>query len=197
MIPIGIAINIVGGQIAILLKLPAYLDSVGTILIGALCGCWPGAIVGAVSNLLNAITLPTAAPYTLLSILFGLLAGYLSRLGVFRVFWKALLSAIPFSIIGGGAGACITLALYGGFGGQGTDFITTSFIAAGISKNVAVFLAAVPVDVIDKIPTVILVYLIIGRISKRLMSKMPLGYVYLEKPKKAAKAATASETAGA
>lgn len=199
MIPIGIAINIVGGQIAILTKLPLYLDSIGTILIGALCGGIPGAIVGGVANIINAITAPTQLPYSLLSIMFGVLAGFLSRRGFFTKFWKTLVTAPMFSLIGGVLGAIITLILFGGFSGAGTDFITASFVAAGVPITPAVFLAAVPVDLIDKIPTVILVYLILGRIPDRLLTKVPLGYVYLRKnvtastPSKPAEAKTAAD----
>ena len=59
LIPVGIAVNIVGGQIAILLKLPIWLDAIGTILIGAICGVVPGLIVAAITQIINAISLPT------------------------------------------------------------------------------------------------------------------------------------------
>ena len=38
LIPIAIAINIVIGQLVIYLQIPIYLDSVGTVLVGALAG---------------------------------------------------------------------------------------------------------------------------------------------------------------
>ena len=68
LIPIGIAVNFVGGQIAILLKLPLYLDAIGTIVVGALCGGVPGALVGLITNLLNAITSPTTLYLSLIHI---------------------------------------------------------------------------------------------------------------------------------
>ncbi len=46
-IPVAIAINMVIGQIVLLLKLPVYLDSIGTMLVAALCGPWAGALTGA------------------------------------------------------------------------------------------------------------------------------------------------------
>ena len=52
LIPIAIAINIAIGQIVYLLKLPIYLDSIGTVLVGAIAGPWAGALTGALSNLL-------------------------------------------------------------------------------------------------------------------------------------------------
>ena len=44
LVPIGVAVNFIGGTIILLLKLPIYLDSIGTIIVGALCGVWPGVI---------------------------------------------------------------------------------------------------------------------------------------------------------
>ena len=49
LVPIGVAVNFIGGTIILLLKLPIYLDSIGTIIVGALCGAWPGVIVGLIS----------------------------------------------------------------------------------------------------------------------------------------------------
>jgi hypothetical protein len=52
LIPVAIAINVVIGQIVLLLRLPLYLDSIGTVLVGMLCGPWAGALTGALSNII-------------------------------------------------------------------------------------------------------------------------------------------------
>ncbi len=53
LIPIAIAINIVLGQtVGAALKIPIYLDSIGTILVGVLAGPIAGALTGALSNLI-------------------------------------------------------------------------------------------------------------------------------------------------
>ena len=44
MIPLGVAINYVGGQIASSLGLPIYLDSIGTVIVAAIMGPWVGAV---------------------------------------------------------------------------------------------------------------------------------------------------------
>ena len=47
LIPIAIAINIVLGQtVGTALKVPIYLDSIGTILVGVLAGPIPGLVTG-------------------------------------------------------------------------------------------------------------------------------------------------------
>ena len=50
LIPVAIAINIAIGQIVVLLKLPVFLDSIGTVLVAIICGPWAGALTGALSN---------------------------------------------------------------------------------------------------------------------------------------------------
>lgn len=55
LIPIAIAINIAVGQIVVLLKLPVYLDLIGTVLVAALCGPGGGELTGALSNILESL----------------------------------------------------------------------------------------------------------------------------------------------
>lgn len=55
MIPLGVAINYVGGQIASSLGLPIYLDSIGTVIVAAIMGPWVGAISGALYNIISAL----------------------------------------------------------------------------------------------------------------------------------------------
>lgn len=91
LIPIAIAINIVLGQtVAAALKVPIYVDSIGTILVGILAGPIPGLITGALSNLIWGYVLPApfhndyAAPYFLVASEIGFLAGVFGQLGWFR-----------------------------------------------------------------------------------------------------------------
>ena len=48
LIPIAIVFNIVIGELTVRLKLPIYLDSIGTVLVGAIAGPWAGALTGRV-----------------------------------------------------------------------------------------------------------------------------------------------------
>lgn len=179
MIPIGVAINFVGGQIALLLKLPVYLDSIGTILVGATCGALPGALVGLLSNAINSITSPPTFAFAILNVAFGLLAGYFGRLGVFRVWWKTLLSSLAFAFIGGFCGALITIWVFGGLAVGGGAIVVGALRALGMDLTAANFAAQLPMDVLDKVPTVLIVYAIIKGIPRRLLVKLPLGWVYL------------------
>jgi energy-coupling factor transport system substrate-specific component len=83
LIPVAIVINIVIGQIVQnVLKLPIYLDSIGTVLVGALAGPLAGAITGALSNLIWGYLLPspigstTIGPFAIVAAVIGLLAAF-------------------------------------------------------------------------------------------------------------------------
>ena len=43
---VAIAINVAVGSITFALRLPIYLDSIGTVLVGVLAGPWAGALTG-------------------------------------------------------------------------------------------------------------------------------------------------------
>jgi energy-coupling factor transport system substrate-specific component len=182
LIPIGIAINFIGGQIALLLKLPLYLDAIGTIVVGALCGYLPGIIVGLVSNVLNSISDPITLFYAILNILFGIAAAYLSARGVFKSFPKTLLSALLFALIGGGLGSLMTWVLYGFDFGTGVSsiFAIPLYEKLGFPKFLAQFTAEFTMDIFDKVLTVIAAFGILKAIPTRFLAKLPLGRIYIK-----------------
>ncbi|MBM4414599.1 MAG: hypothetical protein FJ040_14270, partial [Chloroflexi bacterium] len=49
---LAIAMNIVVGQLVTVLKLPIYLDSIGTVLVGALLGPIAGGLTGLLANVI-------------------------------------------------------------------------------------------------------------------------------------------------
>jgi hypothetical protein len=88
LIPLAIAINIAVGQIVQTLKLPLYLDSIGTVLVGALLGPWLGLLTGALGNVIWTLTgLPNSGPainFAYVAAVIGLIAGFAGRAGLFQ-----------------------------------------------------------------------------------------------------------------
>ena len=91
MMPVAIAINIVlGASVQQGLKLPIYLDSIGTILVGVLAGPLAGALTGILSNLIWGYVIPAPigstviGPFAITAGVIGLLAGLWGQLGLFR-----------------------------------------------------------------------------------------------------------------
>ena len=77
LIALAIVINVVGGQLALALRLPIYLDSIGTIMIGAVLGPWCGLIPGLLGGLIMAFT---GDIYSLYFAPVGMIIGFMSGL---------------------------------------------------------------------------------------------------------------------
>jgi hypothetical protein len=88
---IGIAVNVILGQtVAAALKIPIYLDSIGTILVGVLCGPVAGAVTGGLGNVLWSYVIPPpfqyqpAAAFAITAVAIGVIAGLAGRAGFLR-----------------------------------------------------------------------------------------------------------------
>ncbi len=90
LMPVAIAINIVlGYTVQSGLKLPIYLDSIGTILVGVLGGPLAGLLTGVLSNLIWQYAPGIGSgsqigPFAITAGAIGLLAGVWGQLGLFR-----------------------------------------------------------------------------------------------------------------
>ena len=114
LIPFAIAINIILGQaVASALKVPIYLYSVGTILVGALAGPIAGAVTGFLANTLWTYVVPPpfhsdfAAPFAIVAAVIGLMAGAFGRFGWLRPRLNRSYTQLF-------VGAVVTLAVIGG-----------------------------------------------------------------------------------
>ena len=91
LIPVAIAIDIAMGSIVTYLKLPIYLDSIGTVLVGVLCGPIAGALTGLLADLIWSLLPipggggPTSAFFAPVGGVIGLMAGFWASRGVFRL----------------------------------------------------------------------------------------------------------------
>lgn len=91
LMPVAIAVNIIlGTAVASALKIPVYLDSMGTILVAALGGPLAGAVTGLLSNTVWTYLAPPpfqspfAAPFAIVAVVIGLLAGSFAHWGWLR-----------------------------------------------------------------------------------------------------------------
>jgi len=181
LIPIAIAVNVIGGQIASLLKLPVYLDTIGTLLIAILAGPWVGALTGLLSNLIHGIFDPTFIPFAIVSVVVGLVAGFFSRVKLFSTIWKSILSGILIGLLAAVSSAPIAAYLFGGVTSSGSTLITGVLLAAGQNLLQSVLTASIITDLTDKTISCLICFFILKSMSSRYLSKFSLGTNYIRK----------------
>ena len=136
-------INILGGTIALLLRLPVYLDSIGTVLAAALFGPAAGLVPGLISGLISGMTSDVYAFYYIpVQLVIGLVAGLVFRrlrpshtagsrsesLSLRSMGWKLFPAALVISLPGTVVSSTITAVVFGGITSSGSTVLVLSLI---------------------------------------------------------------------
>jgi energy-coupling factor transport system substrate-specific component len=173
LIPIAIAINVALGQLVqSILKLPIYLDSIGTVLVGVLLGPLAGAITGLLANIIWGLTLaPSALPFAAVAAVIGLIAGYAGQYGAAQSWWKMALFGVLTGIVAAAISAPIATYVFGGVTGAGTDVLVAMFQNLGASVLGASFAQGAVSDPLDKTITYLVVWAIISALPRRLLAR--------------------------
>ncbi|MBI2861231.1 MAG: ECF transporter S component [Chloroflexi bacterium] len=175
LIPGAIALNIVAGEVVAWLRLPLYLDSLGTVLVAVLAGPWAGALTGGLSNAIWGLWRPTAFPFGLTAIVIGLLTGFLAQRRVFAHWWSVLLGGFAMGLVAAAVSAPIAATLFGGVTGGGTDLLVAYAQAIGASVVQASFAQGFISDSLDKPITFLLIWVALQGIPLRLLMLFPSG----------------------
>jgi len=174
MIPVAIAINIAVGQIILTLKLPLYLDSIGTVFVGAVAGPWVGALTGLLSNIIWALIFgdfTNTVPYAIVAAVVGFLAGVFSKYGWFKVWWKTIIAGAITGVVASLLSAPITFYLFGGVVGSGMDIVTAAFRSQGVGMLTANFMQGLAIDPLDKVISFLVVFLILRALPARYIDR--------------------------
>ncbi len=176
LIPVAIAINLTIGQIVLVLKLPVYLDSIGTVLVGVICGPWAGALTGTLSNIIAGIILdPGWFPWFPVAAAIGGTAGAMANIGYFKNWWKVVVTGFVIAIVATIVGTPISIAVFGGISASGSSIITAFLLETGRSLVAAVLTTNFISEPLDKIATSLLAFAIIDGLSTRYLSRFPRG----------------------
>lgn len=181
LMPVAVALNVVGGQLAVALALPIYLDTIGTILAGILGGPWVGLVAGILSNLINGIFSPNFIPFAIVGGAVGFASGLLSRKMMFSKPMKVVVSVLVVTIVSIIIGTPIVTYVYGGITGTGSTYLTAFMLATGQSMFKSVFTSQVVSEISDKGLSIIIAYLIIKAMSDRMLVNFPCGAQFTKK----------------
>lgn len=165
LIPVGIGVNIVGGMLAQTLKLPIFLDSIGTMLAAVILGPWLGALTGFLSNFLQGLfTDPVNIPFGIVNAVIGLVVGYLAKKRGFQDYLTPLFAGIILAILAPAVGTPIAVYLFGGVTGGGVDVIYAILLKSSHEIFASAFLARVPANLVDKLISAYLIMVIIRKL---------------------------------
>ena len=169
LIPIAVGINLIGGTLCSTLKLPLFLDMIGTILIACLSGPWIAALCGLITNLFLAIVAnPVYFPYSVVSILCGLVTGYLVKAGLFKKWWGVIVVWLSCTLTNTLSASFITIFVYGGATGINTSSLATAaLIAATKEIVVSVFSTSMVENLVDKGIVFLIAYSLYKKIPRR------------------------------
>lgn len=167
---VAIAINIsVGYLVGSVLKIPIYMDSIGTVLVGALVGPLAGAVTGMLANIIWGLTIgPTSnIAFFYVAGVIGLMAGFFGARGWFsskgspKTLGLSALAGVMTGIVAAILSAPMAYFVFGGTTGGGTDLLVVAF--REITNNVftAVLGQGIVSDPLDKTITYIVVWAIL------------------------------------
>ena len=165
---LAIALNIVLGIVTAALKFPFYLDVMGTIFIAIYFGPWYGAVVGALTNILTSLF--TGMPFMLVSIVVALIVGFVFRKVKFN-FVTALVVGIITGIAAPVVGTPIGIAVYGGLTGTISDVAVMFLKQSGAGIFAASFIPKLFNNLLDKIGSILIVYLVVLSLPGNLKPK--------------------------
>mgnify|MGYP006301955463 CR=1 FL=1 len=151
-IPVAAALNIVGGYINTVLRLPIFLDMIGTMVTAVILGTWWGALVGAITNIVNSfISGPISLPFAVVNVAGGLVWGYANIWGWMKKTWSFFLVNILVAFVSTLFATPIYVFVFGGATGHFADVMTAAFLAMGQNLIVSVFSSNILVSLADKI----------------------------------------------
>ncbi len=176
----AVGINAAGGQLALLLRLPVYLDSIGTILTGALLGPWFGMLPSLLSGLLMGITTDI---YSLYFAPAGMVTGFMnglvwqkwirkkagSQAGAGGRLW---LAALAVSIPGTMVSSMICAVVFGGVTSSGSMVLVQLLAKTPLGMTASIFLVQIITDYLDRAISMFMVLYLIRALPGRLLEKL-------------------------
>ncbi|MCW2254476.1 energy-coupling factor transport system substrate-specific component [Providencia alcalifaciens] len=174
LIVFSIAINMLGGQISSMIKLPIFLDSIGTLICALLAGPWVALFTGLLTNLLwGLLSGPIAAAFAPVAMMIGLSAGLLARAGGFRTFPRVILSGVVITFALMLVAVPIRTYLFAGTTGSGADFFVAYFHAVGDNLLESVAITVLGANLADKILSALIAWLLVRRLPQRAQRNFP------------------------
>lgn len=147
----AICMNVVGGQIALALHLPIYLDSIGTFFTAILLGPLYGMLPNLLSGLIMGMTIDIySLYYAPVGILVGLVTGLVyqkMKPKKATILLAALIITVPTTVVS----SCITAWLFGGITSSGSTILVQLLAKTPLGLVGSCFVVQFITDFIDRV----------------------------------------------
>ena len=170
-------LNIAGANIALLLRIPLYLDTLGTFLSAMLFGPFYGMIPGLLSGLLTGFTTDIYSLFYLpVQLVTALAAGFLFyeksfKTGKYRILLFAAAVTVPGTIVS----ASITAFLFGGITSSGSSILVQLLHHTGLNLTASVFCVQLLTDYLDRAVMLCLSVLVLGVLPASMLAVLKKG----------------------
>ncbi|MEN3041786.1 MAG: ECF transporter S component [Fervidobacterium sp.] len=171
LIPVAVGINYAGKFFAEALKLPLWLDSIGTILAAMLAGSIVGGLSGAINNIIYGLTAgPISFIYALTSVGIGVAAGLLHKAKMFDNIAKTIISGLIIAFVATVISVPLNVIFWEGQTGNVWGDALFGFLKSkGYNIWVASFFDELVVDLVDKLLSVFIAFGIFKTLPKTLI----------------------------
>ncbi len=171
--PIGIVMNLVMGLLTQWLKLPIYLDAIGTLLTTVLVGIPGGIVTGIASSLIGGLLInPVHVHYTGTQVAIAVFAGWMVKKGYLCSIPKTIVTGILLGVVAAIVSAPIVIA-FSGITGTCTDMTMALLLASGKSLFQSVFWANFANEPLDKVIQCFLMLWIVHNLPFRCKKHFP------------------------
>ncbi|RLK63071.1 ECF transporter S component [Atopobacter sp. AH10] len=181
LIPIAVAINYIAGTLTYSLKLPLYLDMIGTFIVSILSGPFVGVATAVLTSIVKNIAInPAYIAYSMVSATVALFVGFATRKKLLNTLPRLLLVGLIVAIIASVMSVAVTVAFFGGFGSDGTDGLKATLMAMGLPFWPAQFIGSTLAELPDKLASLWLAHSIVKLMSNRYLIKFPNGRIFID-----------------
>ena len=164
-----IALNVAIGGFVHVIKLPIFLDAIGTILAVLILGLRSGIIVGVLSFVVAAAVISPvyiwfAPTQAVIAVAVYFLA---SKFEVFRSLFRTVPAGLLLGVIARIVSAPVIVYVFGGVAGSGRDLITAAILSTGEQIGKAVLYSGAASEPVDKLLQMLAAFFVLRALPKK------------------------------
>ena len=171
MMSLCVVFNILGSFLAVALKLPIYIDTIGTFLAAFLFGPIGGMLTGGATSIIAGISFDPMSLYFIpVQLVIGCFAGVFYKKNLFAGKFIPV-GVILVTVISSIVASVIAAFVFGGITSSGSSIIVMYLKEAGVNLVTSVFSTQILTDILDKSVAVMLVLGILKTIPASIKEK--------------------------